>query len=70
MADLGIFEMLLFRSSEVRRELSSCGRICGDSLKQKIEKQNKLGAKFTDNKNTKLMKKIRVRSYRNFGLCS
>ena len=34
-----------------------CGRICGDSPTQTIEKQNELGAKFTDNKGTKLMKK-------------
>ena len=35
---------------------------CGGSSKQKNEKQNELGAKFTDNIGTKLIKKIRARS--------
>ena len=47
-----------------------CGRICEDSPKQKVEKQNELWAKFTDNESTKLMKKkMRARSYRKFALC-
>ena len=36
--------------------MSPCERTCGDSPKQKIEKQNELGAKFTDDKGTKLIK--------------
>ena len=54
----------------VRTELSTCGKICGDSSKQKIEKQNELGAEFTDNKGTKLIKNMKARSYRKFALCS
>ena len=48
-ADPGILKYcFFFCCSEVRKELSLCGRICGDSPKQKIEKQNELDAKFTD----------------------
>ena len=35
-----------------------------------LKNQNELGAKFTDNKGTKLMKKMRARSHRKFALCS
>ena len=35
-----------------------------------LSKQNELGATFTANKGTKLMKKMRARSYQKFALCS
>ena len=61
---------MFFCSSEVRKELSPCERICGDSTKQKIEKQNELGAKFIDYRGSKLINKTKARSYRAFALFS